>query len=535
MKKMILRLLSLFCLLMITNQLVYSQHPSINQDAKKLSMALYAVASLYVDTVNSEKLTEDAIRGMLEKLDPHSNYLDKEETKELTEPLQGNFDGIGIQFNMLTDTLYVIQVIPGGPSEKVGLMAGDRIIMVNDTLIAGVKMRTNDIMKRLRGPKNTEVNVKVLRQGTPDLIGFKIIRGKIPVTSLDASYMADKTTGYIKLNRFAATSIEEFREALEKLNKQGMKNLILDLQSNGGGYLNAAIDLADEFLSKDKLIVYTEGNKQRREEATSTTKGNFEEGRLVILIDESSASASEIVSGAIQDWDRGILIGRRSFGKGLVQKPIPMSDGSMIRLTVARYYTPTGRCIQKPYESGNKEQYNMDIINRFDHGELMHADSIHFADSLKYNTLLNNRTVYGGGGIMPDIFVPLDTTRTTKYHRELIAKGVIYRTSMNYIDQHRNELKKAYPTIEKFKSKFSVNTEILDNLRKLAEEEKIEFDEGQFNLSKSLIMLQLKALIARDLFDMNEYFIIINDINESYQKALQIINDSKEYNKILEK
>lgn len=522
-------------LLIVGSKSVYSQSQSINQDARKLSMALFAVANLYVDSVNSNKLAEDAIIGMLEKLDPHSNYLDREETKEMTEPLQGNFDGIGIQFNMLTDTLYVIQAVPGGPSEKVGILAGDRIIMVDDTLIAGVNMKTNDIMRRLRGPKGTEVRVKVLRKNLPELIEFKIIRDKIPVTSLDAAYMADKNTGYIKLSRFAATTDEEFRDALQKLKKQGMKNLILDLQANGGGYLVAAIDLADEFLSKDKLIVYTEGNKEKRNEAKSTSKGAFEEGRLVVLIDESSASASEIVSGAIQDWDRGVLVGRRSFGKGLVQKPIPMPDGSMIRLTVARYYTPTGRCIQKPYETGNKDQYNMDLIYRFDHGELMHADSIHFADSLKYNTLVNERTVYGGGGIMPDIFVPLDTTRSTKYHRELVGKGVIYKVSMGYIDKHRSELKKNYPTIEKFKNKFEVNQEIWKDLQRLAAEEKIEFDEEQFNKSKALIALQLKALIARDIFDMNEYFLIINDINESLKEALRIINDSDEYNRILKK
>lgn len=535
--KIFLRILPLIGLLFIMDTMPgYAQSPQqINTEARKVAGALYAVASLYVDSVNSEKLAEDAIRGMLEKLDPHSNYMDKEETKEMTEPLQGNFDGIGIQFNMLTDTLYIIQVIPGGPSEKVGLRSGDRIIQVNDTLIAGVEMKTTDIMKRLRGTKGTEVTVKVLRQGSPELLDFKIIRDKIPVYSLDAAYMVDKATGYIKLNRFAATSVEEFREALEKLKKRGMQNLILDLQANGGGYLNAAIDLADEFLDKNKLIVYTEGNKQRREESSSTSAGDFENGRLVILIDESSASASEIVSGAIQDWDRGVLVGRRSFGKGLVQRPIPMPDGSMIRLTVARYYTPTGRCIQKPYINGDKDQYEQDLMKRFDHGELMHADSIHFADSLKYNTLLSGRTVYGGGGIMPDIFVPVDTTRTTKYHRELVGKGVIYQTSMNYIDRHREELKKRYPTIEEYKKSFVVNDEIVNELRELADKEKIAFDEKEYAISKPLIFLQLKALIARDLFDMNEYFVVINDINESLQEALKLINNLEEYNKMLKK
>ena len=504
-----------------------------NQDARKLSMALYAISNLYVDPVDDSKLVEDAIIGMLEKLDPHSNYMDPEETKEMTEPLQGNFDGIGIQFNMLTDTLYVIQVIPGGPSEKVGLVAGDRIIMVDDTLIAGVKMKTTDIMKRLRGPKGTEVSIKVLRNKNPELIEFKIIRGKIPVTSMDAAYMAYKQTGYIKLNRFAASSADEFREALAKLKKQGMKNLILDLQGNGGGYLNIAIELADEFLDKDKLIVYTEGNKQPRDEAKSTVRGGFEDGRLVVLVDESSASASEILAGAVQDWDRGVVVGRRTFGKGLVQKPIPMPDGSMIRLTVARYYTPTGRSIQKHYENGKLEDYQHDLIDRYNRGELMSADSIHFPDSMKYNTLETKRIVYGGGGIMPDVFIPVDTTRYTDYHRSLVATGLVNRVAMNYLDRNRSEMNKKYPKFNQYKKDFVVPEETLQELINLGKEEKIEFNEEQYNRSKPLITLQVKALIARDLYDMAEYFQVINDDNESFKEALRIINDEAVYNKEL--
>ncbi|WP_455628622.1 S41 family peptidase [Parabacteroides chinchillae] len=507
----------------------------VNQDARKLSMALYAISNLYVDPVNDSKLVEDAIKGILDKLDPHSNYMDPEETKEMNEPLQGNFDGIGIQFNMLTDTLYVIQVIPGGPSEKVGLMAGDRIIMVDDTLIAGVNMKTTDIMKRLRGPKGTEVNVKVQRNNKPELIEFKITRGKIPVYSLDAAYMADKNTGYIKLNRFAASSADEFREALEKLKKQGMKNLILDLQGNGGGYLNIAIDLADEFLGKDKLIVYTEGSKQSREEAKSTNRGGFEDGRLVVLVDEASASASEILSGAVQDWDRGVIVGRRTFGKGLVQKPIPLPDGSMIRLTVARYYTPTGRCIQKPYENGKIEEYQHDLIDRYNRGELMSADSIHFPDSMKYNTLVNKRTVYGGGGIMPDVFIPVDTSRYTDYHRKLVASGLVNRVAMNYLDHNRAEMTKKYHKFPQYKQDFIITDDIMQDLLNMAKEEKIEFNEEQYNRSKPLIMLQIKALIARDLYDMAQYFQIINDDNASYQEALRIINDPAAYSTILTK
>ncbi len=504
-----------------------------NVEARKLSLALYAISNLYVDSTNTDKLVEDAIVGMLEKLDPHSDYMDPQETKEMNEPLQGNFDGIGIQFNMLTDTLYVIQVIAGGPSEKVGLQTGDRIIQVNDTVIAGVKMKTNDIMKRLRGKKGTDVRVKVKRGNSPELIEFKITRGKIPVYSMDAAYMADKETGYIKINRFAASTAEEFHTAVEKLRKKGMKHLILDLQGNGGGYLNIAIDLADEFLDWGKLIVYTEGNKQPREEAEATSRGDFEEGRLVILVDEASASASEILAGAIQDWDRGLIVGRRTFGKGLVQKPIPLPDGSMIRLTVSRYYTPTGRSIQKPFENGKTSDYNHDLIERYNRGELMSADSIHFPDSMKFNTLVNERVVYGGGGIMPDIFIPLDTARYTNYHRRLAATGVLNRTSMNYVDRNRDELISAYKDFNQYKQKFEVDDAILNEMLSLASEEHVEYNEEQYNRSKNLITLQLKALIARDVYDMSEYFQIINEDNAAYKTALEIINDKDRYLKEL--
>lgn len=506
---------------------------SEKDNARKLQIALYAIENLYVDNTDEVKLVEDAITGMLDKLDPHSTYTDPEETKEMTTPLVGNFDGIGIQFNMLTDTVYVIQVIPGGPSEKVGLMTGDRIVQVNDTVIAGVKMKTSEIMKRLRGPKGTEVSIKVKRGNEPELLEFKIVRGNIPVHSLDAAYMADKHTGYIKLNRFAASSTGEVENAILDLKKKGMQNLILDLQGNGGGYLNIAIDLADEFLTKGKLIVYTEGSKQKREDAKATNRGLMEEGRVVILVDESSASASEILAGAVQDWDRGVIVGRRTFGKGLVQKPIPLPDGSMIRLTVARYYTPTGRCIQKPYESGKSEDYARDFINRYNHGELLSADSIHFPDSLKYNTLETNRTVYGGGGIMPDVFIPVDTARYTDYHRHLVATGLITRAAMNYEDRHRDELKKSYKKPEKFEELFEVDDEILEDLLRLAEDEGITFKEEEYTHSLPLISLQIKALIARDIFDMAEYYRIMNKANDSFAEALRIINDPERYDKII--
>lgn len=502
-------------------------------EARKLQLALYAISNLYVDSTSQTKLVEDAITGMLENLDPHSTYTNPEETKEMTEPLAGNFDGIGIQFNMLTDTVYVIQVVSGGPSEKVGLMAGDRIVEVNDTVIAGVKMSTPEVMKRLRGPKGSEVHVKVKRGEEPQLLDFTITRGKVPVYSIDAVYMADKETGYIKLNRFAASSTKEFKEALSSLCKKGMTQLILDLQGNGGGYLNVPIELADEFLSRGKIIVYTEGNKQKRQDALSTAAGSFEKGRLVILVDEASASASEILSGAIQDWDRGVIIGRRTFGKGLVQRPLPLPDGSMIRLTVARYYTPTGRCIQKPYEKGKGDEYAHDLISRYNRGELMSADSIHFPDSLKAQTLAKGRTVYGGGGIMPDVFVPIDTTFYSDYHRTLVSKGLVNRVAMNYLDKHREELNKKYKKILTYKEKFIVPESLMDELQAMAEEKKISFKEEEYNRSLPLIQLQIKALIARDLFDMTEYFYIINDANRTYQEALKLINDEAKYNQIL--
>lgn len=502
-------------------------------EARKLQLALYAISNLYVDSTSQTKLVEDAITGMLENLDPHSTYTNPEETKEMTEPLAGNFDGIGIQFNMLTDTVYVIQVVSGGPSEKVGLMAGDRIVEVNDTVIAGVKMSTPEVMKRLRGSKGSEVHVKVKRGEEPQLLDFTITRGKVPVYSIDAVYMADKETGYIKLNRFAASSTKEFKEALSSLSKKGMTQLILDLQGNGGGYLNVPIELADEFLSRGKIIVYTEGNKQKRQDALSTAAGSFEKGRLVILVDEASASASEILSGAIQDWDRGVIIGRRTFGKGLVQRPLPLPDGSMIRLTVARYYTPTGRCIQKPYEKGKGDEYAHDLISRYNRGELMSADSIHFPDSLKAQTLAKGRTVYGGGGIMPDVFVPIDTTFYSDYHRTLVSKGLVNQVAMNYLDKHREELNKKYKKILTYKEKFIVSESLMDELLAMAEEKKISFKEEEYNRSLPLIQLQIKALIARDLFDMTEYFYIINDANRTYQEALKLINDEAKYNQIL--
>ena len=488
---------------------------------RKLTLAQFAIANLYVDETNEDKLVESAIIGMLEELDPHSTYSNAEEVKKMNEPLQGNFDGIGIQFNMAEDTLFVIQPVSGGPSEKVGIRAGDRIIMVNDTLIAGVKMTTDDITRRLKGPKGTKVNVKVVRRGVDEPLSFTIERDKIPVYSLDASYMIAPKIGYIKINRFGATTYEEFMDALASLKGQGLQDLILDLQGNGGGYLNAAIDIANEFLGAGELIVYTEGRRNPRREFFAKGNGKHQSGRLVVLVDEYSASASEIVAGAVQDWDRGMVVGRRTFGKGLVQRPIDLPDGSMIRLTVARYYTPAGRCIQKPYES--IEKYNADLIERYNRGELMSADSIHFADSLKCLTLKKGRTVYGGGGIMPDCFVPVDTTLFTKYHSQLSNKGVLLKVHFQLIDTYREEWAKKYYDYAVFCKEFELDDAMMQQLIAEGEKEGIKFDEAQYKKSESLIKLQLKALIARDLWDMNEYYHTINVVNESVNKALELL------------
>lgn len=491
--------------------------------SQKLTLAEYAIVNLYVDETDENKLVESAIMAMLKELDPHSTYSNAEEVKKMNEPLQGNFDGIGIQFNMMEDTLLVIQPVSGGPSEKMGIRAGDRIVYVNDTLIAGVKMSTEDIMRRLKGPKGTKVNLKIVRRGVNELLSFMVVRDKIPVHSLDASYMITPQIGYIKINRFGATTHEEFMNALASLKGQGMQDLILDLQGNGGGYLNAAIDIANEFLGQGELIVYTEGRRNPRHEFVAKGDGKHQQGKLVVLVDEYSASASEIVSGAVQDWDRGAVVGRRTFGKGLVQRPIELPDGSMIRLTVARYYTPAGRCIQKPYDS--VEKYNADLIERYNRGEMMSADSIHFPDSLKCKTLKERRTVYGGGGIMPDYFVPVDTTLFTPYHRQLSNKGVILKVHFQLIDAHREEWKKDYQDYALFCKKFDLSDRIMKQLIAEGEKEGVTFNEKQYKKSEPLIKLQLKALIARDLWDMNEYYHTINAVNESVKKAVELLKN----------
>lgn len=500
---------------------------------KKVLTTMNIIDQMYVDKVDGDKLADDAVKALIGELDPHSAYLSKQEVKEMNEPLEGNFTGIGISFNMLTDTLYVIETIAGGPSAKVGLMAGDRIIMVNDSLIAGVKMPTKTIMSKLRGPKGTVVDVKVLRRGLPELLEFKIVRDKIPIYSLDAAYMVSPTTGYIKLSRFGATTFEEFKEATVKLRAQGMKNLILDLQSNGGGYLSAASELANEFLPADRTIVYTQGAKKPKFIEKSKGNGSFQSGRVVVLVDEGTASASEILSGALQDWDRGVIVGRRTFGKGLVQQQIPLPDESMIRLTIAHYYTPTGRSIQKPYTKGDRSSYDKDLITRFNSGEMMNADSIHFPDSLKYKTLVTGRIVYGGGGIMPDYYVPVDTTRSTNLHRDLFARGIINQLAFKLADEGRANLLKQYPKEADFIHNFSMTPEMYDQLKKMAVAEKITFDEKQFAVSRDLISMQVKALMGRDLYEQATFYKIYNNENDIFKKGLEVIENPTKYQLLL--
>lgn len=499
---------------------------SVDEQIRKLIISTITINNYYVDSVDTEKLVEDAIRGMIEKLDPHSAYSTAEQTKRLNEPLQGSFDGIGVQFNILDDTLMVIQTVTGGPAEKAGVMAGDRIISVGDTAIAGVKMPQEEIMKRLRGPRGTKAHLGIMRDGIGETIYIDVIRDKIPLNSVDAAFMVTPHTGLIRFSNFAVTTHEEVVEAIKKLKAQGMKNLILDVTQNGGGFLQAAAEIASELLPKDDLIVYTKGRAIQPQSFLSRGGSAFQDGKVIVLVDEYSASAAEILAGAVQDQDRGLVVGRRTFGKGLVQRPVDLPDGSMIRLTIAKYYTPSGRCIQKPYEKGKQQEYRMDVINRFNHGELTNADSIHFPDSLRFQTLKKGRTVYGGGGIMPDYFVPLDTTKNTSLYRQIVAKRILIDANLRYLAKHRNELKQKFPTFKDFRRKYEVPRELIDNI--LAEAKKAlkdKYPKDEEKKTTELLKRMLRALAARDLWDMNEYFAIIYEDDDIVNKAIQLMEE----------
>lgn len=501
---------------------------------RKLLMAEQVIERFYVDSVDAGNMVQDAIVAMLKTLDPHSSYSDPEETKELTTPLEGNFSGIGVQFNMLNDTLFVIQTTSGGPSEKVGILPGDRIVQAGDSVIAGRKLPNSRIIKILRGPKGSEVDLKVLRRGEAEPIVFHVVRDDIPVYSVDAAYMADPTTGYIRVSRFGEETDKEFEAALEKLRKQGMQNLIVDLEDNGGGYLQAAHQLASHFLDKGDMVVYTDAPKMGRTVYAVEKSGNFNKGRLVIMANQYSASASEILSGAVQDNDRGLIVGRRTFGKGLVQRPFPFPDGSMIRLTVSRYYTPSGRSIQKPYAPGDEESYRKDMLHRYEAGEFSSADSIHLPDSLRFETLHNHRPVYGGGGIMPDLFVPIDTTAFTPYYRNLVAKGILNRFCITYVDRNRSQLNREYPDVDAFITKFNLDSAMIDDIVKLGVADSVKLDSAQLERSRPMIETIVKGVIARDLFDTSAYFRVVNpQLSPVYREALGLINDERRYNKLL--
>jgi len=495
---------------------------------RKLQIAEMAITNFYVDSVNEQKLSEDAIRGMLKGLDPHSTYTDAKETKAMNEPLQGDFEGIGVQFNMIEDTLVVIQPIVNGPSQKVGILAGDRIVSVNDSTIAGIKMPRIDIMKMLRGKKGTKVKLGVVRRGVNGILTFVVTRDKIPVHTLNAAYMIRPGVGYICLESFGMKTHEEFMDAVRGLEKQGMKSLILDLQDNGGGYLQAAVQIANEFLKDNEMIVYTEGRNVRRQNYKAIGNGRLQKMRIYVLVNEFTASAAEIVTGAIQDNDRGTVVGRRTFGKGLVQRPFDFPDGSMMRLTIAHYYTPSGRCIQKPYKKGDLKDYEMDLEKRLKHGELTNPDSIHFDSSQKFYTLRNHRVVYGGGGIMPDYFVPLDTTKYTKYHRLLAAKNIIMNAYLKYVDANRTTLKDLYKSFDTFNKNYVVPQSLLDTIIAEGKKEKVEpKDKAELTATMPYIKVQLKALVARDLWDMNEYYRVWNEQSDIVNKAVKLASDKE--------
>ena len=496
----------------------------------KFNKALETISENYVDTVNQAQLVEAAIKAMVKELDPHSIYMTKKELDRANEGLFGNFEGVGITYQIVDDTIYIISTVKGGPSESSGILAGDRIIKINGEKATGKEITNKYVRKNLRGKKGSKVMISIYRKSTKENKDIEVIRGNIPIYSVDASFMLNSDIGYIKVNRFAKKTMSEYQRAFVQLKFSGMEHLILDLRGNSGGYLNTAINLADEYLNRKKLVVYTKGVNNPKHSYNATAKGSFEKGKLIILINESSASASEIVTGAIQDWDRGIVLGRRSFGKGLVQRPFYLPDGSAVRLTTARYYTPTGRCIQKSYENG-VDDYNKELSRRYKHAEHISSDSIYFPDSLKYYTP-NERIVYGGGGIMPDIFIPVDTTRDSKYYKELRKKGLLNLYVIKYIDNNREKLQKEFPSYEIFAKHFKVKGDFFDDFIKYSIEEGVDKNEDELKKSEKYIQFQLKALMAKTLFDNSKYFQVNVEIDDDIQKAIEIINKKRYFKKM---
>ncbi len=519
--------------LKIPNHSIIPIPNSLNANSiKSYEKGLKLFDLIYPDTISNAEITEHGIRFMLEQLDPHSTYISLKDLHDMNAPLKGSFTGVGIRFQIFKDTVLIVQAIPGGPSEKVGLIAGDKIIKIGEEMVAGIGMKNSGVRDRLLGDKGTKVLVGVKRGNSNDIIDFEITRDKIPIYSVDASYMANENTGYIKLNNFSSTSISEIRKAVFSLKNKGMKNLILDLQNNGGGYLKTAVDLADEILPGNRKIVSTKGRKFPEKIYGGNNKGLLESGKIIVLVNESSASASEIVSGAIQDWDRGLIVGRRTFGKGLVQKPIQLPDGTQVRITTSKYYTPSGRCIQKSYSDGSMA-YRKEKYSRYKSGESFNKDSIKNNENEVYSTLLKKRKVYGGGGVVPDIFVPLDTNGTSAYFSKLIRKGIFNQFSLYYVNKNRDILEKKYSNFEKYKTSFNTKNP-LQELIEFAKDEGIDFNEKQYNESKTTIEVRLKANIAQDLYDYKKFYEIINELNVTLQKSLEIINNDQAFSNLVE-
>lgn len=485
----------------------------------KLNSILNYIEEDYVDTVDKEELVEMTIPKLLKELDPHSIYIPAQDLTRVNEPLEGNFSGIGVQFNMQNDTVAIIRTIPNGPSEKVGILAGDRIVQVNDEVVAGVDMPSDSIVSRLKGPKGTTVEVGIMRKGVDEVIDFEITRDDIPLYSVDVSYMINDSLGYLKISKFSKTTFEEFMKAVEKLKTQGMTDLLIDLRDNSGGYMDAATNIADQFLNNGELIVYTQGRARPRTNVYATPNGACNDIDVSVLINEYSASASEILAGAIQDNDRGTIIGRRSFGKGLVQEQRVFRDGSAIRLTIARYYTPTGRSIQKPYENGSDDYYK-DIMSRYHNGEFSNRDSIHFQDTLKYVTK-GGKIVYGGGGIMPDVFVPLDTTLVSGYYEKIRNKGLIFKFAFDYVDDHRDKLQ-PLNSFEELKN-YLDKQKILNEFVSYASSQGIKANWKEINESRKYLEVQLKAYVARNVLDNEGFFPIIQEIDQTLQKGIEVM------------
>ncbi|NQV02394.1 MAG: S41 family peptidase [Bacteroidia bacterium] len=510
-------------LLLLFPLFLVAQQADPNEGLRKLQIALQIINYAYVDSLHEDELVETAIVEMLKELDPHSIYIPKEDLQRANEPLRGNFEGVGIQFEILKDTIVVVHPLPGGPSEKLGIISGDKIVKIDGEDVVGKQINNQFVLDHLRGKRGTKVKIMIYRKGKKELLAFTIVRDKIPINSIDAVYIIAPEIGYINCNRFSLTTTNEFQDAVKMLKDEGMKNLILDLRNNAGGYMAPAIELSDELLGLGKIIVYTEGMRSQRENFYSTFRGNFENGKVVIMINENSASSSEIVAGAIQDWDRGIIVGRRSFGKGLVQRPYNLPDSSQIRLTTARYHTPSGRYIQKPYKNGVEEYYK-DFANRYHRGELIHADSIHFPDSLKYQTA-NGRTVYGGGGIMPDVFIPWDSTFLTDYYLDVRRNNIVNPLVSEYVDKQRQKLMKKYPDFSSFRTNFEIGEPLMELFFKAVEEAEMEMNEVEFTTSEPLIKAQIKGLIAQKLYDITSFYIIVNEMDPEVMQAVEIIKD----------